>query len=199
MRAESPVVRTAVLDADRGLWGVYRMSLVWLIVLAVLLFVVVVVLKIKAGGTSGAIGLPYHPAKNLFSAAECSFLGVLDQAVGAEHRVFGKVRVADIASVKSGLTNSARQGALNRIAAKHYDFIVCRASDLSVVCAVELNDKSHASKRAQARDDFLSRVCQAIGLPLLMFPAKSSYSVQDVREQFLQAVNLDRIEPPTRN
>lgn len=172
------------------------MSWVGLIVFAILVFAVVAGLKIKAGAAGGTIGLPYRPAKNLFSAAERSFLGVLDQAVGAEHRVFGKVRVADVASVKSGLANSARQGALNRIASKHFDFIVCRASDLSVVCAVELNDKSHASKRAQARDDFLAKVCQAIDLPLLTVPAKQSYAPRELRQQFLQAVGVQQLATP---
>ena len=89
--------------------------------------------------------------------AERSFLGALDQAVGPDHRVFGKVRVADIAVVRPGLGQSARQGALNRIAAKHFDFIVCRAGDLAVVCAVELNDISHSGKRARGTSSW--RTC----------------------------------------
>src|SRR5690606_20279318 len=109
-------------------------------------------------------------------------------AVGPEHRVFGKVRVADVAAVKSGLGRSAQQGALNRIAAKHFDFVVCRSGDLSVICAVELNDKSHTSRKAQSRDELLANVCRAIGLPLLTVPAKAAYSSQDVRAQFLAAV-----------
>ncbi|THD10254.1 DUF2726 domain-containing protein [Metallibacterium scheffleri] len=135
--------------------------LVLLIVFALLVFVVLAVLKNKQGGV-GSIGFPYQPAKALFSDAERSFLGVLDQAVGSEHRVFGKVRVADVAIVKPGLDKSVRQSALNRIASKHLDFVVCRAGDLVVVCAVELNDKSHVSPRAQSRDDLLLKVCQTI-------------------------------------
>jgi len=166
-------------------------SLVVLVVLAFVVFVVVAALKNKQSG-AGSVGFPYQPARTLFSAAERSFLGALDQAVGAEHRVFGKVRVADVATVKPGLGNSARQGALNRIAAKHFDFVVCRASDLSVVCAVELNDKSHSSERAKSRDDFLLKVCQAINLPLLTVPAKQTYSPQDLRSQFLAAVSPEK-------
>ena len=162
-------------------------SLVLLAIVVFVVFIVLAALKNKQGG-SGKLGFPYQPAKPLFLAAERSFLGVLDQAVGPEHRVFGKVRVADVAAVKSGLGNSARQGALNRIAAKHFDFLVCRSGDLSVVCAVELNDKSHASQRAQARDELLANVCRVINLPLLTVPAKAAYSPQDVRAQFLAAV-----------
>lgn len=169
------------------------MSLVVLLFLLVFAFFIVLAVLRNKQGTSGLVGYPYQPAKALFSAAERSFLGVLDQAVGPEHRVFGKVRVADIASLKTGLGSSARQGALNRIAAKHFDFIVCRASDLSVVCAVELNDKSHASQRAQSRDEFLANVCQTINLPLLTFPARQGYSWHEVQAQFIAAIS----PPPT--
>ena len=167
------------------------MSWIWLLVVALAVFVVFAALKGKTGG-SGAIAFPYQPAKPLFSAAERSFLGILDQAVGPEHRVFGKVRVADIAAVKPSLSNSARQGALNRIAAKHFDFVVCRSGDLSVVCVLELNDKSHASRKTQVRDALLADVCRAIGLPLITVPAKAAYSSQDVRDQFLAAIEPSR-------
>jgi hypothetical protein len=170
-------------------------SLLLLVVLAFLVFIVLAALKNKQGGTD-AVGFPYQPAKTLFSAAERSFLGVLDQAVGSEHRVFGKVRVADVATVKSGLSNSARQGALNRIAAKHFDFVVCRASDLAVVCAIELNDKSHSSQRAQSRDDLLLKVCQTINLPLLTVPTKQAYSPQEIRSQFMAAVSPPQVSAP---
>jgi hypothetical protein len=168
-----------------------------LLVLAVLVFAVFIILAaLKNKQGTGSVGFPYRATGTLFSPAERSFLGVLDQAVGSDHRVFGKVRVADIASVKSGLGNSARQGALNRIASKHFDFVVCRGSDLGVVCAVELNDRSHSSSRARARDDLLLNVCEAIGLPLMTVPARHSYSVQEVQAHFLGAIALPLSDLP---
>jgi hypothetical protein len=164
------------------------MSWVFILVIVVVIAAVFLVVAGKKAGTGSKVGFPYVPAKVLFSPAERSFLGVLDQAVGSEHRVFGKVRVADLAAVKPGLGNAARQGALNRVAAKHVDFVVCRASDLSVVCAVELNDSSHSSKRAQARDELLINVCRAIGLPLFQVPAKRAYSVQELQAQFASVI-----------
>lgn len=168
------------------------MSWVLILVVLVVVFVAIVALKRKQSGSGSTVGFPYQPAKALFSPAERSFLGVLDQAVGPEHRVFGKVRVADIAVVKPGLSASARQGALNRIASKHFDFVVCRASDLVVLCAVELNDKSHSTQRAQARDELVFNVCRAINLPLLQIPAKQAYSLQDIRAQLLSAIGTSQ-------
>lgn len=157
----------------------------WVLILVIVVVVVAGLVAVagKKAGTGSKVGFPYVPAKALFTPAERSFLGVLDQAVGSERRVFGKVRVADLATVKPGLGNAARQSALNRVAAKHFDFVVCRASDLSVVCAVELNDSSHSStsKRAQARDELLTNVCEAIGLPVFQVAAKRAYSVQELQ------------------
>ncbi|WP_116812887.1 DUF2726 domain-containing protein [Steroidobacter cummioxidans] len=146
----------------------------------------------KRDGRPSSDDLQYQSSKVLFSAAERSFLGVLDQAVGPEYRVFGKVRVADVASLKSGLSNSARQVALKRVAAKHFDFVVCRASDLSLVCAVELNDKSHSSRRVQARDEFLAKVCSVIRLPLLSVEAKRAYSVHEIHQHFASLTSSAR-------
>jgi hypothetical protein len=162
----------------------------WVLILVVVVIVVVALVAVagKKAGAGSKVGFPYVRAKALFSPAERSFFGVLDQALSPEHRVFGKVRVADLASVKPGLGTSARQGALNRVAAKHFDFVVCRASDLSVICAVELNDSSHSSKRARARDELLTNVCEAIGLPLIQVSAKRAYSVQELQAQFASII-----------
>jgi hypothetical protein len=164
------------------------MSSILIIAALLFVFVIIAALKNKKSAGTGTLGYPYQPAKALFSPAERSFLGVLDQALGSDHRVFGKVRVADIAEVKSGLGASARQGALNRVASKHFDFVVCKASDLSILCAVELNDKSHTSQRSQTRDDLLVNICRAINLPLLQIPAKQAYSPQELRDQVMAAI-----------
>jgi hypothetical protein len=168
------------------------MSGILVIVVLVLVLAAIVVSKAKSGSGS-IVGFPYQRAPDLFSAAERSFLGVLDQAASPEYRVFGKVRIADLAALKPGLSASARQGALNRVASKHFDFVVCRVSDLSVLCAVELNDKSHGSQRAQARDEFVVGVCRAIGLPLLQVRAQRSYAVGEFRAQLQTVIGVAEV------
>ena len=163
--------------------------MVWIVVLLAIVVVALMALAGQRAERGGQVGYPYIPAKRLFSDAERTFLTVLDQAVGSDHRVFGKVRVGDVALVKPGLGRSASQGALNRIASKHFDYVVCRASDLSVVCAVELNDRSHGSKRAQARDELVAKVCGVIRLPLLTVTARPAYVVDEVRGSFLQLIS----------
>ena len=127
--------------------------------------------------------LPYQLQPALFTPAERSFLGALEQALGDELRLFGKVRVADVVKVEGVRDRSARQRAFNRISAKHFDFLLCRPDDLAVVAAVELDDRSHGARKRRKRDDFLREVCGAAGLPLLNITARRSYSVEELRRE----------------
>ena len=130
-----------------------------------------------------AVELPYERNSVLLSAAERSFLGVLEQALGEGYRVCPKVRVADAISVRRPLPRGEWQRAFNRISSKHFDFILCRSTDLEIACAVELDDSTHQRHARQDRDMFLGEVCSVSSLPLLRFPAKVAYTVSDIRER----------------
>jgi hypothetical protein len=124
----------------------------------------------------------------LFSPAERSFLGVLDQAVGSDFRIFGKVRVADVVSVAKGTPKALWQRAFNKISAKHFDYVLCRPTDLKPVCVIELNDQSHAEDSRKGRDQFLAGVCATAGIPLIFFAAKRSYTLNEVCNQIATAM-----------
>jgi hypothetical protein len=171
----------------------------------ILLAVVVIVLAAIAGMLKSArrqpAAYPYTKNKALFSPAERSFLGVLDQAVGGDYRVFGKIRIADVTAVKRMSDSRARQRAFNRISAKHFDFVLCARDDLSIVAAIELDDQSHQQRKRQVRDDFVVGLCHAIGLPLVQVPAQRAYSVAELRAKVsaaiggLQAPALESVTP----
>ena len=132
---------------------------------------------------------PYTKFDALFTPAERSFLGVLQQAVNDNYFVFGKVRVADVLTPKKDL-KKGWQTAFNKIAKKHFDYILCDKNDLSFICAIELNDRSHNSKKRKERDAFLEGACQSADLPLLQVTARASYNVQEIEtmiEHFLVA------------
>jgi very-short-patch-repair endonuclease len=147
-----------------------------------LLGIVAFVIRIALPGhAKEQVAYPYRREPALFTPAERSFLGVLEQALQGQFRVLGKVRLADVIEVESGLSRSARQRARNRIQSKHLDFVVCDRHDLSVQFAVELDDSSHQAPRRQARDEFLDKALAAAGLRVVRFPAKRTYSVRDIR------------------
>lgn len=134
-------------------------------------------------------GLSYKKIPTLFTPAERSFFDVLEQAVGKDFRLFGKVRVADVLAPVDSPDKSAWQTAFNKINRKHFDFVLCSTDDLSVLCAIELDDKSHQQKDRQNRDEFLASACLAAGVPLISFQAKHSYSASDVSAKIAEALS----------
>ena len=157
------------------------MDMVWVLALVILLAILAVFFlrrrqeRDDSGDTAG-----YRKREGLFSPAERSFFGVLSQAVGPGFRVFGKVRVGDVLAPEEGLSTSQRARSLNRINRMHFDFVVCAADDLSLICAVELDDKSHQQKRRQQRDAFLAEACRTADFTLICFAAQHAYSVPEV-------------------
>ena len=140
---------------------IIAMSSTVLIAIALVLLVAVVIRLVIPKGRSALF--PYRKAA-LFSPAERSFFGVLEQAVGAHYCIFGKVRIADVVEMALGLSGSDRQSAFNRISAKHFDFLLCDKQDLSVVCAIELDDRSHSRSSRQQRDAFVTELCRNVDL-----------------------------------
>lgn len=156
--------------------------MIYVVFASLIVIAVVAILAMKMKGLPALNKLPYE-GKPLFSAAERSFLGVLDQAVPSGYRVFGKIRLADVAEVKKGLSNSERQSALNKVSSKHLDFLLCDVRDLAPICAIELDDRSHSSAGRQARDRFLEDVLTGLNLPLLRVSARKAYSIPEIQQE----------------
>lgn len=136
----------------------------------------------------------------MFSAAERSFLGVLEQIVGKEYRIIGKVRMArstalragsnnakrrapKVSAARKGLSASARTSALNRITSKHVDFAVCDPRTLQVVGVIELDDSSHDRADRERRDKFVDAALSSAGVPLVRIPAQRAYTPAEIRQR----------------
>ncbi len=99
--------------------------------------------------------LVYQLRSPLFTPAEKVLYTALSEAVFDNQLVFGKVRVADVLQPAAGLSKSRWQAAFNRISAKHFDYVICDKDTLSILIAIELQDKSHHQPHRLKRDQFL--------------------------------------------
>ena len=163
-----------------------------LIVIVLIVVAIAVFITLKGKQPSpGEGGLAFESREALFTPAERSFLGVLEQALAnSRYRVFGKVRLGDIVKPAKGLTASKRTTAQNRINQKHVDFLICSASDLAVVAVVELDDQSHARDDRAGRDSFVDDALTMARIPVVRFPAKKSYALPEVTAK-LQGILAD--------
>jgi len=156
----------------------------WIIVLFILAVIALAFIK-----PNKSKGYSYKLRGPLFTAAERSFLHVLDQAVSDKYRVFGKVRVADVINPAKGVDSKNWQIAFNKISSKHFDYVLCSKDKLDVIAVIELDDKSHNTKKTKNRDALLENACESAKLKLIRFKAKSGYELPAIREQIELALN----------
>jgi hypothetical protein len=134
---------------------------------------------------------PYEKSKKLFTPTERSFLGVLEQAVGVEYRVFGKIRLGEVIQPKVYLPNSHFHTALNKVNKKHLDFIICRKNDCEILGVIELDDSRDEKEDRKYRNPFVDMALEVSGIPLLRISAKGSYQVKNLRTLLVDAFALN--------
>ena len=149
-----------------------------------ILFFLIIAVVLKGILRGGRGGNPSYERKDpLFSPAERSFLGVLDQIVGKDCRIIGKVNMADIIRPRRSLSTSAHATARNLIKSKHVDFAVCDRKTLQIVGVIELDDSSHGETDRQRRDKFVDAALSSAGVPLVRIPAQRAYTPAEVRQR----------------
>lgn len=171
-----------------------QMVLPYLLVIWLTPFLVIAIKMMRRPTVAPVEEFPFTRNRALFSPAERSFLGVLEQAVGEDYRIFGKIRVADIVGVKPTADRSAWQGAFDQISAKNFDFVLCDKQHLSVRCVVELNDKSQGCYQRHERYSFAEGICREISLPFVQVQAPRDYSAIELRKKILTALSADSTE-----
>ncbi|RXJ74324.1 hypothetical protein CS022_04545 [Veronia nyctiphanis] len=122
----------------------------------------------------------YQQRDGLFTSAERSFLQVLNKTLSDDYYVFGKVRIADVITPDKSVGRANWWKAFNKISMKHFDYVICRKLDLKVMAAVELDDSSHNTVKAKARDEFVNAACESAELKLLRFRVTRGYKYRDV-------------------
>jgi hypothetical protein len=134
-------------------------------------------------------GAGYESRGGLFTPAERSFLNVLEQALDSRYRVFGKVRLGDLIKPADGHSPGKRMAALSRINQNQVDFVVCTANELALVGVLALEDQSYGHEDRAGRGGFVDQALAVAGIPVLRFPAKNEYQVQELRTRLTELLH----------
>lgn len=161
------------------------------------LFVLIALISIfghyhaAANAPEGAEKMIFYRKKDYFlSRAEKDFFHVL-QPLAAEHQclVFAKVRLEDIVWVAPHVRS--RFAMRNRIKSRHIDFVLCRMKDVQPLLAIELDDSSHESFRANASDVMKNEILKQAGMPLLRVRASSQYDPAQLSKMIGEKLKKD--------
>jgi hypothetical protein len=124
--------------------------------------------------------LPYLARGQLVTKSELKFYKSLSKAVQDDFQIFAMVRIADLLRVEKG--NKHRRKWLNKILAKHIDFVLCDPGSLKPIVCLELDDVSHQRPDRIERDKFVNLAFKSAQLPLLRIPTQTEYKSQEIRE-----------------
>lgn len=81
------------------------------------------------------------------------------------------------------------QGAFSHINGKSVDFILLKKSDLSILCAIELDDWSHNLDQRKKRDREIERLFKEVKLPLVRFKSVDVMAKQQIVDRIAEAIN----------
>ena len=124
--------------------------------------------------------LPYRSRGRLVTKAELRFYKALLKASQDDFEVFAMVRMADLLRVEEKAAN--RRKWINRVLAKHIDFVLCDPGSLEPRICIELDDSSHNRPDRHQRDEFVDRAFESAGLPLLRIGIQKNYPPREIRQ-----------------
>lgn len=148
-------------------------------------------MMIAANKSSGSLsGKKYKAKLFLNSKAEQNLFLQIQEAYGRDVYINCKVRLADLVDT----INSRDMASFNRICSKHIDFILIDPKTSKIVCAVELDDKSHNSRAAMKRDSFKDAVLQQCAIPLIRIRAAKDYHtvLEQTIKPFVQELQVNQ-------
>lgn len=133
----------------------------------------------------------YSLRPSLFNRSEGHFYRALRLAAAHNYFIFAKVRLLDICDDIPGRSWSA----MNRISAKHVDFVLCDPATLRPLVAFEVDGPSHTRRDRVERDAFVDAFFDQIGLPLVRVPANSWFEPADLSRRIDAAIGVGATQP----
>ncbi len=104
---------------------------------------------------------------SLLTQTEITFYHSLQAATS--YHIAPQVRLADLLTLDPD--SPTRQASLNRAQSKSIDFVLCDPRTMQPLLAIELDDKTHRQEHRKRRDEFVNRLLDYVGLPIVRFPA----------------------------
>jgi len=125
----------------------------------------------------------------LLNRDQREFYRILQNAVADHLRIFAKVHLADLVSVRAdGKDHESLQ---NRVDAAHVDFVLCDPESLEPRLAIQMHDarQQEDDEHPPAEDDpFLGDTLSGVGLPLLTIEKNHLHGAKSLRRSIWRQI-----------
>ncbi len=129
----------------------------------------------------------YRAKHHIMTKREERFFEVLCQIFENKCYIVPQVHLS--ALLEHRIKGQNWQGAFRHINGKSVDYILLRHRDLSVLCAVELDDVTHETTERISRDNEVERIFREVSIPLVRLRTPERMSKQEIVDHFVKVIN----------
>ncbi len=126
---------------------------------------------------------PKYKKQILLTPNEAEFFGRLRHAL-PDYFVFPQVAMSALIAPDLQRTSKRYWAAFSQISQKRVDFVIC-ARSLTVVCIVELDDKTHDARKDEKRD----RLTMSAGIKTIRWQSRSKPSEVEIKAAIIGMIN----------
>jgi hypothetical protein len=150
------------------------------LILFALVSLIVIVGVLASRLNDNSFPFPFDSKKSVFTPAEKNFQNLVEQAMGTKYRVINRVKLADIVTIRNGVSDRASQSAVNNAEGKYLDFVICDRNTMKLLGAIDLVDTQGKGYKIK-KDWFVSGALEAASIPHLRIKVKANYTLDEIR------------------
>ncbi len=150
------------------------------LILFALISLIVIVGVLASRLNDNSFPFPFDSKPAVFTAAEKNFQNLIEQAMGNKYRILNRVKLADIVTIRNGVSNRASQNAVTNAEGKYLDFVICERNSMKLLGAIDLVDTQGKGYKVK-KDWFVSGALEAATIPHLRIKVKANYTLDEIR------------------
>jgi len=150
------------------------------LILFALITLIVIVGVLASRLNDNSFPFPFDSRPTVFTPAEKNFQNLLEQAMGHKYRIINRVKLADIVTIRNGVSNRASHSAAANAEGKYLDFVICERNSMKLLGAIDLVDTQGKGYKIK-KDWFVSGALEAASIPHLRIKVKANYTLDEIR------------------
>jgi len=150
------------------------------LILFALISLIVIVGVLASRLNDNSFPFPFDSKKSVFTPAEKNFQNLVEQAMGAKYRIINRVKLADIVTIRNGVSDRASKSAVNNAEGKYLDFVICDRNTMKLLGTIDLVDTQGKGYKIK-KDWFVSGALEAASIPHLRIKVKANYTLDEIR------------------
>ena len=150
------------------------------LILFAMISLIVIVAVLASRLNDNSFPFPFESKPAIFTPAEKNFQNLVEQAMGSKYRIINRVKLADVVTIRNGVSNRASQTANNNANSKYLDFVICERDTMKLLGAIDLVDTNGKGYKVK-KDWFVSGALEAASIPHVRIKIKANYTIDEIR------------------